>query len=580
MSSFGGGPRWPQSPSESAGLGEWLAIYALAALAIAAVASWGVVELAIHLFGSPRARIAPGAAIAGLTRLPHHLSDPRVAWPRAIRVQLPGAVGFYIAGVLVGLALVALVGCALFVRRLLDPQSARSRGRGRGAAAARWARPRDLRPLSVASPTPGRLVLGRAGRRLLAAEERQSAIVIAPTQSLKTTGLAIPALLEWDGPVLATSVKTDLMRDTIAHRQTLGDVLVFDPVETTGFDAQGWSPLVGAGTWHGAQRTAAALCASARPGQQTLADADFWYAAAAKLLAPLLFAAATVAEGSMADVVRWTDTQEVDKVRDALEQAGVDDALQAAQATWGRDERQRSSIYTTAETVLAAYADPRVLAAAYEPELTPGRLLDGSRTTAYLCAPAHEQQRLRPLFATLIEQVLAAAYEQVARTGRPLDPPLLLVLDEAANVAAIPSLDTLAATAAGQGIQLVSVFQDLAQVKERYGARALTIVNNHRAKLIGSGIADPDTLDYAARVLGDEEITQISSTAGQEGRASTTQSTTYRSLAPAHVLRQATPGTAVLIYGSLPPAQIRLRPWFADRRLRALVQSERQEVTS
>jgi type IV secretion system protein VirD4 len=36
-------------------------------------------------------------------------------------------------------------------------------------------------------------------------------IVIAPTQSHKTTGLAIPALLEWEGPVLATSVKTDLV---------------------------------------------------------------------------------------------------------------------------------------------------------------------------------------------------------------------------------------------------------------------------------------------------------------------------------------------------------------------------------
>ena len=56
--------------------------------------------------------------------------------------------------------------------------------------------------------------------------------------------------------VLATSVKTDLLRDTIAHRQTVGHVLVFDPVETTGLEAHGWSPLTGASTWHGAQRTA------------------------------------------------------------------------------------------------------------------------------------------------------------------------------------------------------------------------------------------------------------------------------------------------------------------------------------
>ncbi len=60
---------------------------------------------------------------------------------------------------------------------------------------------------------------------------------------------------------------------------------------------------------------------------------------------------------SMADVVRWVDTQEADEVADALERAGVPEALDAARATWGRDERTRSSVYTTAETVLAPFAE-------------------------------------------------------------------------------------------------------------------------------------------------------------------------------------------------------------------------------
>jgi len=565
-----GSPRSPGSPAQGSTLGERVAVIALGAVLLAGLGVWLVAQTAAVLFSRRAAALSPPEAIGGLLRLPGHLGDPRAAWPSAARHELPGPVGFYLAALIVlAVAVLAAVGVARMVRWGRDhaPTAAPDRARDRSA---RWARGGDLRSLHIKAPVRGRVTLGRAGGRLLAGEERQSAIIIAPTQSLKTTGLAIPAILEWDGPVLATSVKTDLLRDTIEHRRRVGDVLVFDPAESTGLRADGWTPLSGCQTWQGAQRTAAVLCAAARPGGSTLADADFWYSAAAKLLAPVLFAAATVEEGSMADVVRWVDTQEVDEVRDALEQADVEGALQAAQATWGRDERQRSSIYTTAETVLQAYADPGVLAAAYEPDLTPERLLDGTSTTAYLCAPAHEQQRLRPLFATLIEQIVAAVYDRAARTGQPLDPPLLIVLDEAANVAALPSLDTLAATAAGQGIQLVSVFQDLAQIRERWGTRALTIVNNHRAKLIGSGIADPDTLDYAARVLGDEEIQQLSSTAGQEGRASTTQSTAYRALAPAHTLRQAEPGTAVLIYGSLPPARISLRPWFADRHLRQL----------
>ena len=74
-------------------------------------------------------------------------------------------------------------------------------------------------------------------------------------------------------------------------------------------------------TWEGARRTAASLTEVARSSPGSLTDGDFWYATAAKLLAPLLLAAATSGR-TMADVVRWVDTQEVDEVFDALSAVG------------------------------------------------------------------------------------------------------------------------------------------------------------------------------------------------------------------------------------------------------------------
>ena len=106
----------------------------------------------------------------------------------------------------------------------------------------RWARAGDVRRLVVRAPSSGRLVLGRVAGRLVAAEQRHSVIVIAPTQSGKTTGLAVPAVLEWEGPVLACSVKTDLLRDTLARRARLGDVKVFDPTAITGLPARRLEP--------------------------------------------------------------------------------------------------------------------------------------------------------------------------------------------------------------------------------------------------------------------------------------------------------------------------------------------------
>ena len=59
----------------------------------------------------------------------------------------------------------------------------------------------------------------------------------------------------------------------------------------------------------------------------------------------------------MADVVRWVDTREESEVLDLLVAAGVPDALDAARAAFGKEERQRSSIYTTVETLLEPFAD-------------------------------------------------------------------------------------------------------------------------------------------------------------------------------------------------------------------------------
>ena len=465
---------------------------------------------------------------------------------------------------------------------------------------ARWATPRDARPLAVRGPTPGRLSLGVARRRLLAAERGHSVLVVGPTQSRKTSGFAVPAILEWAGPVVAASVKSDLVRNTMAWRRRCGRVSVYDPMAVTGLARASWSPLQAAATWEGARRIAQSLTEVARSSAGSMTDGDFWYSTAAKLLAPLLLAAAASGR-TMADVVRWIDTQEVDEVYDALMMSGDAPALQAARASWARDDRQRSAVYTTAETVVEVFADPVVATSECQPRADAGadcaagaagaagagaspgavageafdpvRMLDESGTL-YLCAPAHDQRRLRPVFATLVAQVVEAAYERASRLGSPLDPPLLVVLDEAANVAPLAELDVLASTAAGHGVQLVTVWQDLAQVHARYGARAGSVVNNHRVKVFLSGIADPGTLEHASALIGDTERRSVTTTVDGYGAASVTESPAFRRLAPADALRRIRPGEGVVVSGHLPPIRLALRPWQDDRALRARAEAD------
>jgi type IV secretory pathway TraG/TraD family ATPase VirD4 len=114
----------------------------------------------------------------------------------------------------------------------------------------------------------------------------------------------------------------------------------------------------------------------------------------------------------------------------------------------------------------------------------------------------------------------------------------------------------------------VTIWHDLAQITARYGARSTTVVNNHRAKLFLSGISDPTTLDHASQLIGEEHVMVPATTVGVRAGPSTTRSESTRRLAPPDALRRIPPGRGVLLYGDLPPARLRLRPWYADPGLR------------
>ncbi len=168
-----------------------------------------------------------------------------------------------------------------------------------------------------------------------------------------------------------------------------------------------------------------------------------------------------------------------------------------------------------------------------------------------------------------MSEIVDRAYERATLAGGRLELPLLLCLDEAGNVAPLPNLAEIASTAPSHNIQLVSIFHDLAQARSRYGRQTETVVNSHRARMLLPGVADLDTLRYFAGLVGEEEARELSRTTGAGG-VTRTSGWRRRPLVAAEALRQLRNGHALLLYGRLPPAVIRLRMWFADRRLRKL----------
>ena len=505
------------------------------------------------------------AIVVGTIKSP---DDPAAAFPASARSLIPGPGQFWGITVFLFLLLAAIV-IGLIMAWFREGGLLSWRGRslfGRRRRSENWARLADIQHLLVDRPETGRLTLGRMYGHLVAAERGDSLIVLGPTGSGRTSSFAIPSILEWQGPVVAVSMTQDLILDTIDRRLELGAVHIYDP--TASIDKMrrsGWTPLAQTREWAEALRTAGSLASAATESVAARRrDPDLGLPDASSLIAPLLFAAAKSGL-AMADVVRWVQRREHDQVEAALEAAGEPAAADAIEGVWRLDERQQSELYHAAQIILSPYADPLVAESSKESNLTAEALLDGGFNTAYLTAPAHEMPRMRPLFSALLHEVVKTA-GRLSAAGRGLDPPLLLVLDGAADVGAMDVLDTYGSTAADYGVQLVSIFQDLSEIRARYGERADTILNNHRAKVIMSGTAGTASINYVATLLSDEEIQQVMQTYGEEGFSSSEMSG-FRRVTPADMLREIQLGEGLLVYGSMTPAELKLRPWYRDNRL-------------
>jgi type IV secretory pathway TraG/TraD family ATPase VirD4 len=192
-----------------------------------------------------------------------------------------------------------------------------------------WARRRDLAPVLTRTATPGRFVVARFGRWLVATEtrtggrsrqrrrrgDRGALALVGPSWSGKTTA-AISGILEWQGPAILSSVKADLLGATLGWRARGGHVRIYDPTRTLGPLASPsataqparWSPVGQAASVVGAQRAARALVEAAPHGGVD-GGVDFWLAQAEILLSGLLFVAHHTHRdmGSVADWVLLQD---------------------------------------------------------------------------------------------------------------------------------------------------------------------------------------------------------------------------------------------------------------------------------
>jgi type IV secretory pathway TraG/TraD family ATPase VirD4 len=465
----------------------------------------------------------------------------------------------------------------LEVARQLLPSWLLGNGAPTSHGTSRWARggerPRLGRITKPHSMYADGIVLGWHEGYLLQSPAEDNVILFGVQRSGKTSTVVVPTLLAWEGGVVASSTKEELVHLTATRRSATGPVHVFAPLDRDhswirrlGLQPATWNPLDAVDSCGSAAELADHFTAPGKRG-----DSSHWYLAASSLITGLAVCEQERGGDMRALLTRLnrTPVSEYIGLAKVVEDASASDLLVAFALT---PDREAGSIASTARSSLSLWNDERVASAtrSSDSSLELGRLLsDGG--TLYLVAPAEEAERCRPLFSALLHALLRRATSSARQQGGVLAPRLLLALDEAANFARVPRLAGYASSGPGQGIQLLLCYHDLAQLEAGYGTEAArTIWNNCRARLLLPGQGDLKTLELFSRAIG-EETRVYRAQQSDRWRSSTSEQRVGRPLATVDELRRQQ--RAVLLYANAPPAQLELRRWDQVPAWRRLVES-------
>src|SRR4249919_2682966 len=372
---------------------------------------------------------------------------------------------------------------------------------------------------------------------------------MAPPRTFKTAFLA-DVIMEYPGPVIATSTKPDVYALTSAVRAQLGPVHVFNPQHIGGVPSTFcWSPVDGCEDPATAIRRADAFAFAV--SQKGVEDGTFWSAKASDYLRGY-FHAAALAGYDLRAVAAWVAGADPHVPEQILTSAGAHQWASTLAELRGEAHKTAATVRMVMSRSLAFMADPELAASVMPAPGTgfsiPAFLRDAG--TVYMIAEAvSEDAPVAPLFAAMASEIhwIAAQIGQASPSGR-LDPPLLMGLDEVTQICPVP-LPSWLSDSGGKGIQVV--------------------VDTSSVKVFLPGITDVTTLQAASTLCGQASW-----------KVRSQEHATRHDVATPDMIRQLPPGFALVIRGGCAPVIARLpRAWRNPAYRRARRQAPRPRRT-
>ncbi|MFG2447574.1 type IV secretory system conjugative DNA transfer family protein [Nocardia fluminea] len=411
----------------------------------------------------------------------------------------------------------------------------------------------------------------------------------------KSTSRVIPAIMGAIGPVVSTSNKRDVVDATRAPREkrTGAKSWVFDPQNIAGeAPSWYWDPIewIWGRDGDGAEERAAEL-AGIFGASGNLAEGDAFFAPEGEDLLAGLFLAAAVGERPITDVYTWVTDDKDQTPINLLNKSGDFPRFTGGLAAQYRmTEKTRSGVFTTAKKMAAVLRYARI-----ERWVTPAGPGEApreafnvdkfvtSKETLYLLS-GEKKGSAGPLITALAAAVAEAGAEEGNRHGGRLPVPLLIVLDEAANIVRWPDLPAQYSHFGSRGIVVMTILQSWAQGVGCWGEKGMgALWSAANVKVLGSGLDDAGFLRDRSELIGDHYELVSSLSVSQGGHKSTSTSRITERTMTGSDLASLPRGRAVVFTSGRAAVLVETVPWlerdYAPEVKAAIKQAEKDAAT-
>ena len=405
---------------------------------------------------------------------------------------------------------------------------------------------------------------------------------VAPTRSGKSTTLIVPNLLRYRGSCIVLDPKGELYRDTAAWRATnVGPVYRIAPFSAS---THTFNPLATVRTLADARALADLMIPDDPKG------VDYFKKDALAFLSALILYVKERAPPDRRTLgeVRRASAASPDMFSDlvkAMASSRIPAVQNAASNVLGKSkDRGLPNLRDTLNAELAVWDDPGVIAATSGADVDFHALKDRP-ATVYISIPFDKTAA----FAPFLKVLLTVALEAMTQNERIPPIPVLFVLDEFLSLGPFPKFRDAIRTHAGAGVRLWFFLQNISTLEEHYPASWKAFFDASVKVFFGTD--DHFTGQLVSDYLGDTTVAYqnisvsysysvstgnpFERDASKSGSLSHSVAVTGRNLlTPTEVVQrlgQTLPdGTrhGFVFARGLPPAEVRLIPWFKGSRLK------------